>query len=174
MKTPNSKQFKKVISTLDYVLLNIPEAREEGSLDMYEGNVGRLQTYCGSPMCHGGWYLFARYQAGLDKHLLDQARNYAGMLDYKAGAYLMANDLGVIDPDYLEAWAHANKEIWGNRHGGYMFSDRRAFGKSDKPARTLVDIRNHWADVHNRARPRAKPVPHISVSVETTVSLVEV
>jgi len=165
MKTPNSKQFKKVIAAFDHILKTISAAREEQYFDMGEPEVKNPKNFCGSPMCHGGWYVVARTQTGLPKDLKTDALKAAcGHMDYEAGAHIMANDLGFETEDHLTAWAYSNMTIWGNFHGGRMFCSNLAFGEAD--TMTLVDVRNHWADVHNRARPRATPIPHVKVTTQ--------
>ncbi|MEM8500302.1 MAG: hypothetical protein AAF542_19970 [Pseudomonadota bacterium] len=139
IRTPSSRQFKKVIRNFDKVL---PFADFDGHMKMRRTDIDHS---CRTPMCHGGWY------ASASKYALD---------DYTEGADLIAKDLGFRDKDQLEQWAQINYKLWGNKGGIYMFCNLHAFveGNKSNPNVTLKDIRNWWAGVHNRSCPNKEPV----------------
>lgn len=138
MRHPTKKQMQKVI---DYFTKVLPFAKEEYQLNMMESDVCIEPNICGTIHCVGGWYVYANFHRKFIKE-----RCIDHVLDYNDGADLMALDLGFkISPD-LRCWAYCNPEIWGNRFGGGMFSNRQAWGFS----RTLKDVVEHLKDVQKR------------------------
>lgn len=105
---------------------------------MMETNTSIDENYCGTPFCHGGWYLIAKGVFGYDN-------------SYSDGARMMASDLGFEDVNSLKRWAKENIKIWGNEYGENMFSDENAFGRNLDTGFTLKPIINHWKRVKQRA-----------------------
>lgn len=182
MKNPNSKQFKKVIDTFDKALASIPYAAERQALDMGEGDVDDRHNYCGTPMCHGGWYLVAATRRGINPSTEQAAYCRAGdVYDFDTGAELIAMDLGFSDRKELQSWANQNPELWGNELGEDMFycafsffPEGTSWGAWANSDLSLLTIRNWWADVHNRTCVRAKPIAHIAVETQLSVNVKEV
>ncbi len=102
---------------------------------------GYIDTVCGTPMCHGGWYAFIA--SGVSAEKLEE-------LDYMDGANLMAKHLGFdFDQGALEEWAENNPDIWGNLNGGDMFGSSKAF-EIEGDCLYLETIINHWKGVKER------------------------
>jgi hypothetical protein len=59
----------------------------------------------------------------------------------------LAEFLGFVGMEDLMDWAKDNPKIWGNEHGFYMFSFRRAFTDKKNKKLTHIDIINHWKQV---------------------------
>lgn len=132
MKTPTQEQFQVVIDTLEKAN---SMAKGIAEVNMLNGFVEKEKNLCGTPLCHGGWYVVA---SELDTY------------DYMEGANKMANDLGFDDYSALEDWASDNSAIWGNIHGNQMFNSSSAF--LDKGyVSDLSEIIDHWKGVKERA-----------------------
>jgi hypothetical protein len=111
---------------------------------------GRVQkNVCGTPMCHGGWYVVA-----CDLNPLEE-RFYGA--DYLDGAMAIALALGFPTSYTLELWASDNPKLWGNEYGDDMFCCNSAFND----AKTLRGVVNHWIGVHNRTCPKATAISKI-------------
>ena len=143
MKHPHSSKVLEVIKAFESVL---PMAIRENHLNMSTANVNCGTYACGTVHCHAGWYAIAK---GL--HLNEG-------ISYSDGVIKMCKDLGITDGgDFwdspIEAWASKNKDIWGNRGGNVMFSNRIAFKhptKRPKGAENLQHIIDHWREVYER------------------------
>jgi len=155
MKNPTSDQFKRVIANFDKVL---PHAQLENHLDMYETSIADSEDeICGTPMCHGGWYAAAN-------NVFGDSGPFAPF-EYEDGAELLAKHLGFEEQLELEDWASL-ASVWGNTYGEEMFSSRNAFSPEEdpEPVSSLYQIRNWWAQVHNRVCPNADPIPEIPLN----------
>ena len=97
-----------------------------------------LDPNCGTIACHGGHYEYACQveantvewaEYGTERSVLmnrehDPEQPHAG---FEQGASKLARDLGFLDSSELECWAAVNPSIWGNFHGGRMFTSKLAF-----------------------------------------------
>lgn len=153
MRNPTKKQVQKVIDNLtkmlplskkidrknknfdDYLSVNM---YEPSIVDVRKGDKECIKTACGTPMCHGGWYLIASIPK----------KNSALMSGYKDGAEIMAKHLGFENHMELEDWAGKNPKIWGNSYGANMFSGEEAFTYAG--SLTLSKIITHWKRVQRR------------------------
>lgn len=138
---PTSAQVLKVVETMKKVMYR---AGKKGALDMYEPGI------CGTVNCVAGWYVVAKGTE--DPETMRHIRG--NHVDYEYGAMLMAEDLGFRNEDELRAWAEDNPEIWGNKHGGSMFSRYDAYtGIFDiRVTCEYSDIITHWAKVADRLK----------------------
>lgn len=115
-----------------------------GPLSLNMNNCGvYMSGICGTPHCHGGWYVHAKHKV---------FENITKGLGYSQGAKMMAKDLGFESVQELTNWAKANPIIWGNIYGHLMFSTNCAFSSPSKPdgAKSLNDIIKHWKEVYAR------------------------
>jgi len=136
MKTPTQEQFQTVID-------NLEKANTAKALV----NMGETEVnYCGSPMCHGGWYAFSK-----DLRDIDEFSDNDSYISYFIGAEEMGKDLGFKDQFELMQWASSNDEIWGNKSGSYMFNGETAFLDGMTPITSLSQIIDHWKGVKERA-----------------------
>jgi len=181
---PDVEGFDKIISIFDKALDYYPEALTNtvgdiSALDMDEGNTfcpNNGSHYCGSPACHGGWYL----RGVLLNKLTDSERSVieryerlpekgrSANLEYTLGSDLMDLHLGADS----RAWAKHNPRLWGNTRGGAMFSNNIAFGVMAYETLSLTGIRDHWAEVRNRCWPELTPCGKY-VPVEDLLIMVE-
>lgn len=154
-KHPTSDQIRTVLANFAKVLtianghehlLSMNEGRLSPILvertTTLDGQLMREVYTCGSPMCHGGWYMTAVWDINEDGDFRNN--------NYSDGAEKMNKDLGGIEIEY---WADQNPKIWGNSMGYRMFSDRSAFEHETKRpngAKSLQHIVDHWNEVLER------------------------
>ena len=140
-----------------------------------EMNCGLIHRQgCRTIACHAGWYTLARFihhpsviwlnepcfgdQPGETMMALGQCGNMR-QLSHDHGAHVLARDLGFITAAALKEWAERHPDIWGNPHGGHMFSVHGAmsFGKGPHDGILLTHIINWWLTVADRLH-RAIPL----------------
>ena len=162
---------KKVFKVADTLAKMVPHAnRRKRGLHMGESRVyetiwnmdRKIEVLhpCGTIHCHAGWYYLAKHW-DKDNDRLVSRRHDTGKLkleviSYRHGAERMAKDLGFNCQTALENWARENPRVWGNEHGGLLFTICDAFDKDakaddDKPL-TLADIVEHWRGVGERLK----------------------
>ncbi len=141
MKNPTKEQVQLIIDTFESVK---ELSNKECRVNMMEGC---LDTSCGSPMCHGGWYAVAR----LDLYSKKTTR------DFVSGANKMAKDLGFKNEGELVQWARNNPMIWGNTEGALMFTFDTAFKAEEDwkysylfRVTNLSQIIDHWKRVQTK------------------------
>lgn len=136
MKTeiPTQEQFQVVIDNLEKAF---KISKKNAPVNMMSTDISiKKKDACGTPMCHAGWYLIAT----------SKITNYTR---YTQGCELIAEHLGFDGAFYLKLWAERNKSIWGNKYGGDMFFNSKAF--CEFGVFGLKTIINHWKGVKERA-----------------------
>jgi len=123
---PTPQQVQTVIDNLEQAN---KIAEYDAPIDMFSTYITNYNV-CGTPMCHGGWYA-----------LVTKCHRYS------EGASAMAEHLGFDDRFGLMDWAEKNPTIWGNKSGGYMFSDGSSFNQPRDSGFTLQTIIDHWKQV---------------------------
>lgn len=139
-----SEKVFKVVEVFDRALelkggeaeVNMVESRVSEST-LYESH------YCGTVHCCAGWYYVGKHWDGGSRYLQEGSHQ----ITYGMGNCEMAEDLGFENPYELRRWADKNPQIWGNRHGEYLFEDGEAYGWEDTHVGSLSAIRDHWMGV---------------------------
>lgn len=135
MRNPTIKQLDVVIKNLEKAF---ELAKHDAPVNMQQGTIKETKkNFCGTPMCHGGWYAIAIFNKLDDKN-------------FSHGAEKIAEHLGFQNDNELENWAADNQEIWGNEHGDAMFISNWAFNNVNDSVFTLQTIIDHWKGVRER------------------------
>jgi len=146
MRHPTKAQVADLIANFEQVICRHPNGR----LDMAEVGVHEPDgvAVCGTVHCHAGWYAVSYLESAEESARCDDGENY----DYTDGQQWMAETLGFTCSWELESWAENHPSIWGNSHGGVMFSNTKAFITVDTPlgAADVRDIVDFWKDVKER------------------------
>lgn len=140
MKNPTKAEVQIVIDNFKAVLplSKKTASRKKGNIDMTETEI----NFCGSPMCHAGWYVAGVYKNNRTPEPINER------VSYIRGASLLSKHLGFMSEEYLLNWAKQNPKLWGNENGELMFNSKYAFNFRDKL--TLAKIVNHWMGVQKR------------------------
>ena len=99
-----------------------------------------MRPECGTYACFAGWYMMGRELArgsveevtfcedgSDDSYVRFRIDGMLRDLHYEGGVLRLATDLGFDEGSELTEWAAHNPDLWGNRHGGGMFSTPYAF-----------------------------------------------
>ena len=152
-----AEKLQKVIHTLE-------QFTDEGvfTLELRSGSIRRdssgqifacLAGIYTLARCNGEWAELEYGEA--EWHFRPEGEAYR----WEEGADEMSHDLGFLysknyeyaDYTHLERWARDNPELWGNKYGGEMFSESRAYGVDSV---TLSDVLNHLRSVADRLAQR--------------------
>lgn len=115
------------------------QKKGNGFVEDCEEDVWACDTEC----CHGGWGAIM-YKKGFNPKVHD----------FTDGAESIAAELGFSSDYSLSHWAEANRHLWGNNSGDYMFGGQGyiAFGFENPGEMTLADIGKHYKGVAKRIR----------------------
>lgn len=121
MHTPTKTQWQTVIDNFKKVL---PLAVQENHLDLMEGAVNQ-DHQCGTVHCIGGWYAMA---------ICDISKP----IDWTHGALVMVDHLGFDRRSDLNNWAEENPDIWGNKCGDSVFTEKAAWNGANSLAEVIT------------------------------------
>lgn len=131
-RMPTKAQFQTVIDNFKKVL---PLVKDKDHLDMIRPSVtNAFGELCNTPLCVAGWYAVATLWPT------------TGYLNFNHGATNMAIHLGFKRRFDLKNWAASNPEIWGNKYGYNMFTNKIAWNEST----TLAEVIAHLESVRDR------------------------
>lgn len=145
---PKSENVFKVIRNFEKIPGSIRESVYH--VQMIESKVKPFMGSCGTQLCHAGWYASVTIKTLFDS------------IHFTDGGNKMAKHLGFKIMSDLIDWADKNPEIWGNKFGGSMFSDSKAFTGLHGKRISVNDIINHWKGVYERVLALEKtnePIP---------------
>ena len=152
LKHPTAAACRHIAAALESVAQDV-------RIDMERGLIYR--DSCGTVCCHGGAYALATETAPLEwsekRARLAEAHEMSEALyrpDYRDGRARMAEALGFVNGDKLEAWAGGFPGLWGNHNGALMFREHGAFQPGNRWQwrfeATLAGIVAHWRAVADR------------------------
>ena len=138
-------------------------AERDGIIDMMHENTKTVarDNVCRTILCIAGHYALQAAIDRLDANSGATPCDDAGtiVVDWGAGAMMMANDLGMANDEHLMGWADAQRELWGNSEGWEMFYQTNAYEGATTPL-TLHGVAAHWEGVADRIEALRARKPH--------------
>ena len=136
---PSPEACREVAACINRAIEKYPEVE----LDMMNGIVYNHDHPCGTTHCHAGLFLIGYNEPEVTKDKTTVISYGKGVSELRK---LLGFDENTNDDEDIKNWASNKPLLWGNGWGEFMFSDKDAFDRAEKPSQ----IAEWWEAVADR------------------------